>query len=101
MTNKPSTLLPTFKGAPIDLVVDVRTKVEFWTGHLSGAVCVPVSQIPGGLAGRTDVSPDSRILIYCASGARSAAATAQLRAAGFRHVIDGGGIASARQHFRS
>ena len=92
---------PTFQGKPIDLVVDVRTKLEFWTGHLTGAVCVPVNHMPGGLAGRTDISTDSRILVYCASGARSAAAAAQLRAAGFRHVIDGGGIAAARQHFRA
>lgn len=91
----------TFKGTPIDLVVDVRTKIEYWTGHLTGAVCVPVGQIPAGLTGRPGVSADSRILVYCASGGRSAAAAAQLRAAGYRHVIDGGGIGSAREHFRS
>jgi phage shock protein E len=101
MPTNPSPVRPTFKGAPIDLVVDVRTKIEFWTGHLSGAVCVPVSQMPGGLTGRAGVRPESRILVYCASGARSAAAAAQLRAAGFRHVVDGGGIGSAREHFRS
>ena len=91
----------TFKGTPVDLVVDVRSKLEFWTGHLPGAVCIPVHQIPAAFAGRSDVSPKSRILVYCASGGRSAAAAAALRTAGYRHVVDGGGIGSARQHFRA
>ena len=101
MADKASSVIPTFNGKPIDLVVDVRTKVEYWTGHLSGAVCIPVGQIPDGVMARPGVSADSRILVYCASGARSAAAAAQLRSAGFRHVIDGGGIGAARQHFHS
>lgn len=89
---------PRFRGAPVDLVVDVRSKLEFWTGHLPGAVCIPVDELPAGLEGRV-VSPESRILVYCGSGARSANAASQLRAAGFKHVVDGGGISDAWNHF--
>ena len=90
---------PRFRGAPVDVVVDVRTKLEYWTGHLPGAVCIPVEQIMEGMAKRADILLASRILVYCAGGKRSAAAAAELRAAGYRHVVDGGGIAEARADF--
>jgi len=79
-----------------DLIVDVRSKLEFLFGHLPNAVCIPVNHLPEGLASRADVQRSSRILVYCASGARSASAATQLRAAGFSNVVDGGGIAAAR-----
>ncbi len=82
--------------AKFDLIVDVRSKLEFLFGHLPDAVCIPVDHLPDGIAKRADVKPASRILVYCASGARSAAAAAQLRAAGFSNVVDGGGIVAAR-----
>ena len=87
-----------FRDAPVDLVVDVRSKLEFWTGHLPGAVCIPVDDLPAGLEGR-GVSPESRILVYCGSGKRSANAAEQLRAAGFRHVVDAGGMSDAWNNY--
>lgn len=88
-----------FRGAPVDLVVDVRSKLEFWTGHLPGAVCIPVERLPEGLVGRYGITPASRILVYCAGGTRSAIAAEQLRAAGYKHVVDGGGLSAAREHY--
>jgi phage shock protein E len=90
---------PRFRGAPVDLVVDVRSKLEFWTGHLPGAVCIPVETLPQGITDRAGVSPASRILVYCAGGKRSAAAAERLRAAGYPHVVDGGSLSDAREHF--
>lgn len=90
---------PHFRGAPVDIVVDVRSKLEFWTGHLPGAVCIPLERLPEGIAQRVGVTPGSRILVYCAGGTRSAVAAEQLRAAGYRHVVDGGGLAAARADF--
>jgi rhodanese-related sulfurtransferase len=81
-----------------DLVVDVRSKLEFLFGHLPDAVCIPVTRIPDDLQKRADVKTDSRILVYCASGARSAMAANELRAAGFRNVVDGGGMTAARAY---
>lgn len=90
---------PKFRGAPVDVVVDVRSKIEFWLGHLPGAECIPVDQMPDAITGRADLSEATRILVYCASGARSATAAARLKAAGYRNVVDGGGIAAASEHF--
>ena len=89
---------PRFRGAPVDFIVDVRSKLEFWMGHLPGAVCIPVDELPAGLE-RRGASPDSHILLYCATGIRSANAADQLRAAGFKHVVDGGGMSDAWDHY--
>ena len=90
---------PRFRGKSVDLVVDVRSKLEFWIGHLPGAVCLPVERLPEDLTGRSGISTASRILVYCASGTRSAAAASQLRAAGYTNVVDGGGMSAAWEHF--
>ena len=92
---------PQFRGAPVDIVIDVRTRIEFWLGHLPGAECIPVDQMPDAIAGRADLSETTRILVYCASGNRSAAADARLKAAGYRNVVDAGGIGVATEHFTS
>jgi rhodanese-related sulfurtransferase len=91
--------MSTFRNQPVDLVVDVRSHLEYWLGHLPGAVCIPVHSIASELPSRSDVTPASRILVYCASGARSAAAAQTLESLGYRHVIDGGGMNEARQQF--
>ena len=88
--------MPTFNGQHIDVVVDVRTKLEFWLGHLDGAVNMPVGDVAELLPERSDVARDANILVYCASGARSAAAAAELRELGYTNVTDGGGIGAAR-----
>lgn len=88
----------TGKARRYDLVIDVRSRLEFLFGHLPDAICYPRARVVERLAERKDVGPSSRILVYCASGARSAAAVNDLRAAGFRNVVDGGGMAVARGH---
>lgn len=91
--------MPTFRAKPVDAVIDVRSKVEFWLGHLDGAVCVPVDQLPDGLAKHPHITKQSALLVYCASGMRSASAAQILRASGYTNVVDGGGIGDARPEF--
>jgi phage shock protein E len=86
---------PTWRGERLDAVIDVRSKLEFWLGHLDGATCISVDVIATELPKRTDLAQDARILVYCASGARSAAAAAELERLGYSNVIDGGGMAGA------
>ncbi len=91
--------MPRFRNQPVDVVIDVRSKVEFWLGHLPGAHCVPVDTLPGGLEGIPGVGTNARLLVYCASGGRSAMARQILTGAGYTNVVDGGGISSARPDF--
>mgnify|MGYP003349598649 CR=1 FL=1 len=86
-----------FKGKRVDVVIDVRSRLEFWMGHIDDAVNIAVDVVAEELPRRPGIARDAAILVYCASGARSAAAAAQLRAAGYVNVIDGGGMAAAAQ----
>lgn len=87
--------MPTYRKQRFDVVLDVRTKLEFWMGHLDGAECVPVQGLATAMAKRTDIAKDAQVLVYCASGARSAAAVGILRSLGYRHVVDAGPMSRA------
>ncbi len=91
--------MPSFRQKPVDIVIDVRSKVEFWLGHLPDAICLPVQSIAETLPGQPGITKDSKILLYCASGARSAMAAEILQSLGYRRVVDGGPISSARNEF--
>ena len=92
--------MPTFRNTPVDAVIDVRSMLEFWMGHLDGAKNVPVDHLPEGLDG-LGLTKQSRILVYCASGGRSAQAAAVLKQAGYGRVVDGGGMAQASQDYHA
>jgi len=92
-------IMPRFRNLPVDLAIDVRSRLEFWLGHLPGAVCLPVQSIGTTITERTDITRDSRLLVYCASGARSAVAVSVLRGLGYKRVTDGGAIGAARAEY--
>ncbi len=68
------------------VLVDVRSPGEFAAGHAACAKNIPL----GALAGRSKElgSPDTPVVVCCASGARSRAAKAQLERVGFTSVMD-------------
>ena len=75
-------------------VVDVRTPDEFRGGAYPGALNIPLSD----LARRCGEIPRGRpVILYCASGFRSATAQRVLRQAGFADVVNAGGLASMPQ----
>ena len=73
------------------LVVDVRSPEEFASGHVPGAVNIPLDQLGARM---TELDPHKAETLYvvCAVGGRSAKATSQLRDAGFSGAVnvDGG-----------
>lgn len=70
-------------------IVDVRSPEEFRGGAYPGAVNIPL----GSLAARMGELPKDRpVILYCASGGRSAAAAMMLRRAGFAEVLNAGGL---------
>lgn len=73
-------------------VIDVRSKGEFSSGHHPGAVNIPLDSLAGQM--KKLGASDRPLVVYCASGGRSAQAAAQLRAAGFTDVTDAGGLAN-------
>ena len=77
------------KGA---LLVDVRSPSEFSSGHIAGAKNIPVNT----LAGRSGElgGKDRPVILYCASGTRSAMAKRTLRASGFSSVHNLGAMSN-------
>lgn len=72
------------------LVVDVRTEDEFMDGAYPGAVNVPVGALQSRMK---QLEPKDRpVVLYCASGSRSAMAAMILKAAGWKDVVNAGGL---------
>jgi len=72
-------------------ILDVRRPEEFAEAHIAGAALVPLHE----LTGRISELPRNRAIVcVCRSGSRSAAATAQLSAAGFDASNLSGGMIS-------
>lgn len=76
------------KGA---IILDVRTKNEFQSGHIKGAVNIPVQTLGSNLS---KLKKDRPIITCCASGMRSASAKSILQSNGFNEVYNGGSWAS-------
>ena len=71
-------------------LLDVRTTSEFASGHISGAINIPVHTLADRLEELGD--RNEPIVVYCRSGGRSARAQRLLEKAGFAKVSDLGGI---------
>jgi rhodanese-related sulfurtransferase len=68
-------------------VLDVRTADEFKAGHLPGAVNLDV--LDSGFDKQVAALDKSKTyLVHCAAGSRSANAAGQMKALGFRSVVD-------------
>jgi len=71
-------------------VIDVRSPDEFADGAYPGARNIPVNTLPNRWA---EVGPkDKPVVVYCASGGRSAVAQQMLKAQGFTDVTNAGGL---------
>jgi glyoxylase-like metal-dependent hydrolase (beta-lactamase superfamily II) len=67
------------------LLVDVRNPAEVEAGDIPGAQHLPLPQLRRRLA---EVRRDGRVVLYCASGWRSAVAASYLRSQGYSDVSD-------------
>ena len=64
-------------------IIDVRTPGEYEAGHIPGAELVPVNDLPAEAAAWDIAEP---VVIYCATGARSAQAVSYLAEQGFETI---------------
>lgn len=76
------------------IILDVRSKGEFATGHIRGAVNISLDQLSGSLKKLND--KQKPIITCCASGMRSASARRMLIANGYKQVYNGGGWLTLR-----
>ncbi|MDH5589839.1 MAG: rhodanese-like domain-containing protein [Gemmatimonadota bacterium] len=87
-----------FRNKKVTVLIDVRSRLEFFFGHMPGAVCIPLSKINGATLDSRGIARDADILVYCASGSRSAMAVRVLKQEGYTRVMDGGGLADVRRN---
>ncbi len=69
------------------LLLDVRTRREFWAGYIPGATLIPIDALELRVD-ELEAFRDRPILIYCLAGPRSTRASKLLRRKGFRKVYN-------------
>jgi phage shock protein E len=74
------------------MIIDVRTPAEFNSGHIKGAVNIPLQAIKSSF---NKIPKNKVIITCCASGMRSGSAKSLLKAAGY-NVHNGGGWMSLK-----
>jgi phage shock protein E len=79
----PEQVLTPQAGAQAPLVLDVRTPDEYASGHVPGAINIPID----ALSARTgELDPQREVVVYCERGPRASKAATALVAAGFSGV---------------
>ncbi len=74
------------------IVLDVREQNEYDSGHIPGAVLLPVGTINEDTAAAVIPEKDSSVLVYCRSGNRSKTASSALAELGYSNIYEFGGI---------
>jgi len=69
------------------VLLDVRTEEEYQAGHIQGAQWFPRGKLEYYIQERIE-DPDSKIVLYCRTGGRSALATLTLKDMGYTNVVD-------------
>lgn len=74
------------------IILDVREQGEYDSGHIPGAVLLPVGTIDETTAAEVIPEKDSTVLVYCRSGNRSKTASSTLAELGYTNIYEFGGI---------
>jgi rhodanese-related sulfurtransferase len=69
------------------VLLDIRTEAEYLAGHIQGAQWFPRGKLEYYIQDLIK-GPDSRIVLYCRTGGRSALATLTLQDMGYTNVVD-------------
>jgi rhodanese-related sulfurtransferase len=66
------------------IILDVRTREEYESGHIEGAILIPVSELEDRL---DEISKEDELLIYCRTGNRSFNSVNILKANGYTRIF--------------
>ena len=76
------------------IILDVREQDEYNSGHIPGAILLPVGTIDENTAAEIIPEKDSVVLVYCRSGNRSKTASSALSELGYTNIYEFGGIST-------
>jgi rhodanese-related sulfurtransferase len=77
------------------VILDVRTKGEYQSGHLLNSINIPIDNLPQNIK---KLNKNKPIITCCASGSRSAYAMRILKSNGFENVYNGGSWFSLKKY---
>jgi len=77
------------------IILDVRSKGEYASGHIKGSINIPVDQLSASISKLKN--KNKAIITCCASGMRSSAAKGILTSNGYSQVFNGGSWMSLQQ----
>lgn len=77
------------------IIVDVRSRDEYASGHIPGAVCIPNETISNVEPAQLN-DKDQNIIVYCQTGMRASKAAKKLKRLGYKNIYNFGGINSWR-----
>ncbi len=80
----PASLKHVLKTYPDHATLDVRTSAEWNSGHIDGAIHVPITAL---IQGGVDLHQNRHITVVCGSGYRSNIAGSLLKSRGYTHVF--------------
>lgn len=78
------------------VLIDVRTLAEYNAEHLDGALNIAVDVITDKIEGEVP-DKDTKIIVYCRSGNRSATAAQTLIDMGYKNVYDLGAMSNCAE----
>lgn len=76
------------------MIVDVRTRGEFDSGHVKGSLNIPLNELPGQMQ---KIRKDKPVIVCCASGMRSASARSLLEKNGYE-AYNGGSWSALKKY---
>lgn len=75
------------------IILDVRTRQEFSSGHIPNAIVIPVEELTSSNEMPGELNDKKKtILVYCRSGRRSTMAAQHLARLGYENILEFGGI---------
>jgi phage shock protein E len=71
------------------VIIDVREPFEYASGHIDGALNIPLPTLTPDTPQLDDIPKDTPLILYCRTGRRSAAAIQILQNLGYTNLTNG------------
>ena len=71
------------------VIIDVREPFEYDSGHVKGALNIPIEDLRGGASALKNLDKNTELILYCRTGGRADASIQILRQMGFTNLING------------